>query len=141
MIVACWLPWFSLGAVKSLGEVFVFQSPQSPEVGWFGEVGGWGVTLPNWFVAVAAAFVVLLALMALAPDTIVPRWLPLLFAVYAFLHLVCIVLVVQLGKSDPGTTVSLDEGWWLAFLSSLCVLFSLLRKRERPVPVKSPEEV
>lgn len=141
LIMASWLPWFSLGVVQSLGELYIYQSSPSPEVGWFGTLGIWEFTLPNWFVAVAALFVALLALMAMTPNTVVPRWLPLAFAAYAFLHLVCIVLVAQLGKPSSGSPIALGEGWWLAFLASLCVLFSLLRKRMKPVPLKSPEEV
>ena len=130
IIVASWLPWFSLGVVQSLGELYVYQSAQSPEVGWFGALGAWDIALPNWFVAVAALFVILFALMALAPNTVVPRWLPLASAIYAFLHLAGIALVAQLGKPTGSISVTLDEGWWLAFLSSLCVLFSLLRRRK-----------
>lgn len=95
--------------------------------GWDSSTSVLGAGIPAWLAPAAAIFVAALLLLRLAPNTSVPRWLPLAFCAFGIGHLV--VFGLQVLFPAPKDTGSLEVGWYLALFAFLWMLGALIRDR------------
>lgn len=144
-VLAAFLPWITLqgtfhvtstsvqgaplGVSQSLADAFA--KTLGPMIitanGWNGNVSLIGIPLPTWLVPAAALFVAALALMGLAPNTRVPRGLPLFFCCFGLMQLILLgAISVASGQDGKGT---LEAGWYVALFAFLWMLGALIRER------------